>query len=649
MTRRVRSDDELWIRSEAIDSSIDGIAFASLDGRISSVNGAFLRLWGYDDEREVVGRPAVEFWRSPEAAAEVLSRTSEAGGAVGELEALRRDGTTFVAELSASIVRDAEARPVALMGSFIDVTARVRATEALREGEERLRQALRVADFGIFDHDQVADRIYWSPRQREIYGVGPDEEITLPLYMAAVYPDDRGRIGEAVRWAHDPASGGAFDVEHRITRRDGAIRWLTTRAQTFFVGEGATRRPVRTVGAVRDVTEVRLAEEERERLREQLGHAQRLESVGRLAGGVAHDFNNMLAVILGTVELIRGRLDGPAWLTADLVEIERAALHARDVTRQLLAFSRRQVISPRAVDLNELLASTRRTLARLIGEDVRLEVLPAPDLWPVRLDPFQVDQILVNLAVNARDAMPSGGRLTIETANVHLDEAYCRANAGFTPGDHVLLAVSDDGEGIPREVLPRIFEPFFTTKPVGRGTGLGLATVYGIVAQNGGTIHVYSEPGQGTSFKIYLPRMAEGEPADAAAAPRAAIPPGRTVLLVEDDEMVRRMVTGMLRALGVEVVACGGWRDALERAQRADLRLDLVLSDVVMPEMSGKALRDRILEIRPGLPVLFMSGYTPNVIVHHGVLEAGVRLLQKPFGQEELARAVAEALGAQHA
>ncbi|HVP67914.1 MAG TPA: PAS domain S-box protein [Anaeromyxobacteraceae bacterium] len=635
---------DLWIRSEAINSSLNGIAFATLDGTLTSVNAAFLRMWGYDQERDVVGRPVTDFWMAPEKAANILAAVGVGGECYGQLVGRKKSGEPFIAELSASMVRDAQGRPAALMGSFIDVTERTRAVAALQKDEERLRQAIRCAEIGIFDHDQVADVIYWSPRQREIYGVGPDEVITLAVYMEAVHPEDRPRIGEAVRRAHSPGGDGTFDVEHRITRRDGAVRWLTTRAQTFFEGEGQGRRPVRTVGAVRDVTESKLAEDERRRLQEQLAQAQRLESVGRLAGGVAHDFNNMLVVILGNVELLKRQVEGQASVLSDLQEIEQAAQHARELTRQLLAFSRRQVISPKALDLNELLSGRQRTLARLIGEDIQLAFLPAQDLWRVSLDPSQFEQILVNLVVNARDAMPRGGRLTIETANVRIDEAYCRLNAGFRTGDHVRLSVSDEGVGIDKETLPRIFEPFFTTKPLGKGTGLGLATVYGIVAQNGGVVHVYSEPGRGTTFKIYFPRLLAAGETGLTEEPLPPLPAGASVLVVEDDDMVRRVASSMLAGLGLRPLPCRGWKEALELASELENRIDILLTDVVMPEMSGRALRDRIWALRPGLPVLFMSGYTTNVIAHHGVLEAGLYVLQKPFSQAELAKALAGAL-----
>jgi PAS domain S-box-containing protein len=637
----------LTARLQALEASLNGIAVAALDGTLTYVNAAFVRMWGLGGPAEALGRPAPDFWAMPGQAAAVLGQVAAGAGWVGELEAVARNGKLFVVELSASMIRDGIGAPLALMGSFVDVTERTRAVAALRHGEERLRQATRVALMGIFDHDQRSDAIYWSPRQREIYGVGADEVITLKAFVEFVHPEDRERIAEAVLRAHAPDGDGLFDVEHRVVRRDGAVRWLTTRSRTFFEGEGegegAERRPVRTVGAVLDVTDAHQAQAERARLREQLEQARKMESIGRLAGGVAHDFNNMLAVILGNAELLRPRLRGDREGIDDLGELERAAQRARDITRQLLAFSRKQVIAPQPLALNDLLASLHRTLSRLIGEDVVLQFVPGRDLWRVELDPAQLDQIIVNLAGNARDAMPRGGKLTVETANVHLNEDYCRRNPGFQSGEYVLLAVSDTGVGMDRETRERIFEPFFTTKPKGQGTGLGLATVYGIVAQNGGMVHVYSEPGLGSTFKIYLPRL-RGE-ALAEPAPEASpMPtPGGTVLLVEDEPMVRRTTAAMLVALGYDVLAVASAVEALGLAAQPGTRLDLLLTDVVMPSMSGKELRDRLLRLRPALPVVFMSGYTTNVIVHHGVLESGLHLLQKPFSMEDLARVLAEA------
>jgi signal transduction histidine kinase/CheY-like chemotaxis protein len=383
----------------------------------------------------------------------------------------------------------------------------------------------------------------------------------------------------------------------------------------------------------------------RKQMEEQLMQARKMEAIGQLAGGVAHDFNNMLCVILGYTELIKSRLapDDPSF--REMLEIEKAASHSRDITRQLLAFSRKQMIAPRPINLNKLIANTETTLARLIGEDIELRFYPGKDLWQIKFDPSQIDQILINLAVNARDAMPDGGKLTIETANVSLDEAYCQDHREFRPGHYVLLTVSDNGVGMDPETLTHIFEPFFTTKDVDKGTGLGLATVYGIIKQNDGAINVYSEPGLGTTFKMYLPKIMKEDEIVEKAEEAAEDVATETILLVEDEEMVRGMTTAMLETIGYTVLVAETPSDALSMCEKKDISIDLLITDVVMPEMNGNELRDRINAIRPGVKTLFMSGYTSNVIVHHGVLDEEMYFIQKPFTLKDLQKKVHNALG----
>ena len=524
-----------------------------------------------------------------------------------------------------------------------DVAESRRAQLALQVSEERLRQAVRVAQIGFYDHDQRTDRLYWSAQQRAFFGLSADEPVSLGVFLELVHPDDHGIIASAVQRAHDPAGDGSFDVEYRTLRRDGVVRWLSNRGQTFFDGEGAARRPVRSVGAVIDLTERRAAAEEQSRLQAQLAHAQKLETVGRLAGGVAHEFNNMLQVILGSVELLRRSVPAGEG-SRSIANIERAAARARDLTRQLLAFSRKQLTSPAPVNLDTLIADTQAGLARLIGEDIELRFVPDGALWTATIDPAQVEQILMNLAINARDAMPEGGILTIETANVEIDAAYCRQHAGPGPGQYVQLAVSDCGIGMDKETLSRVFEPFFTTKDPGRGTGLGLATVYGIVDQNRGFITAYSETGRGTTFKVYLPRTVGQHAAVTPATEPTVRLGGGTVLLVEDDELVRRTTAATLEDIGYRVLAASGAAEALEFCQSAELAIDVVLTDVVMPGMSGRELSGRLESLRPGLKVVFMSGYTSNVIVHHGVLDSAVHFIPKPFRIGDLARKLRDVL-----
>jgi nitrogen-specific signal transduction histidine kinase len=384
---------------------------------------------------------------------------------------------------------------------------------------------------------------------------------------------------------------------------------------------------------------------ERKHLETQLLQSQKMDSVGRLAGGVAHDFNNLLGVITGYGELLAGRLPNDPQLKRYVNDILKAAARAAGLTRQLLAFSRKQVLQPRVLDLNAVVAEMEKMLRRLIGEDVQLITVFDESLEGVRADPGQMEQVLMNLAVNARDAMPRGGRLTIETANVDLDATYARSRPGVKPGPHVMLAVSDTGHGMEPEVLGHIFEPFFTTKEAGKGTGLGLATVHGIVKQSGGHIFVYSERGQGTTFKIYLPRVQAGKAAEAPATPPAELHRGsETVLLVEDEESLRRIVRECLEASGYSVIEARHAGQALELAEGRSAPIHLLITDVMMPGMSGSQLAAALTASHAETRVLYMSGYTDDAVVLHGVLAADVSFLQKPFTIDALARKVREVL-----
>jgi two-component system cell cycle sensor histidine kinase/response regulator CckA len=376
-----------------------------------------------------------------------------------------------------------------------------------------------------------------------------------------------------------------------------------------------------------------------------LQQAQKLESIGMLAGGVAHDFNNMLGVIIGFADLAMEKLDPVDPLHADLEEILKAAHRSADVTRQLLAFARRQTITPRVIDLNTTMGGMLRMLRRLIGEDVDLSWRPGAGLWPVKMDPSQLDQVMANLCVNARDAIAGVGTVTIETRNVSLDETQSAGGGDVVPGDYVLLAVSDDGRGLDKETLERIFEPFFTTKEIGQGTGLGLATVYGIVKQNDGFVNVYSEPGKGTTLEVYLPRHS-GEMVGAQVQPAPEIPPGRgeTVLVVEDEVSILQIAGRILDRLGYAVLTANTPGEAIRLAKTHAGDIHLVISDVIMPEMDGRKLVRHLLALRPDIKCLFMSGYTANVVAHRGVLDEGVHFIQKPFSAGELAVAVRAAL-----
>jgi PAS domain S-box-containing protein len=505
--------------------------------------------------------------------------------------------------------------------------------EQLREGEERFRTMTESAVDAVVTADAGGDIVSWNRGAREVFGYGAEEVLGTPLARLVPPPlrqateDGRERIAPS----HvTPAL--QRPVELQGLRKDGRVFPIE-----LSLARWETRRGAFLTVIIRDITE-------RRQLEEQFRQAQKMESIGRLAGGLAHDFNNLLTVIGGHAELLHGRLQPDNPLHRRVGLIQEAAGHAADLTRQLLAFSRKQVLAPQTLDLNGIVREVEPMLRRLIGEDIDLVTAPAPGLGAVKADPAQMKQILLNLAVNARDAMPQGGKLTIETDDVALDDHYARLHPGVPAGAYVMLAVSDTGVGMTEETRSRIFEPFFTTKASGKGTGLGLATVYGIVKQSNGAISVYSEPGLGTTFKVYLPRVADA--AEPAAAPAVAGVRGgsETVLLAEDNEMVRTLTCEILKRQGYTVVEARHGADALDIARRYHGPIHLLLTDVVMPEMSGPELVSRLAPIRPQMKILYMSGYTADAIDHQGMLDDGIEFLPKPVGVDTLVRKVREVL-----
>jgi two-component system cell cycle sensor histidine kinase/response regulator CckA len=522
-------------------------------------------------------------------------------------------------------IQDDHGRVLGLQGICHDITERKRSEAALLASDERFRYVTLATRDAIYDWTVETGAVWRNENYRQLYSahepMGDDER----WWEEHVHPEDRqrvlGTLAEALALRSQVWTG-----EYRFRRHDGSYARVIDRGYILYSPQG---KPWRMIGAMTDVSEFK-------RLEEQFLQAQKMEAVGRLAGGVAHDFNNLLTTILGHCELLMGAMPGPE--RAAVEEIQKSGQRAAALTQQLLAFSRKQLLQPQLLDLGVIVGDISTMLRRLIGEDIRLELELADGLWPVKADPGQMQQVILNLAVNARDAMPDGGTLRLGTANVELDEEFLRSHQGARPGAHVRLTIADTGVGMTAEVKRRLFEPFFTTKGLGKGTGLGLATVYGIVKQSGGYIGVESEPGQGATFTILLPREAgvPQEPARDPAEPRDCRGT-ETVLLVEDEEGVRRLAQRALESSGYRVLAARDGEEALAQAARHDGPLHALVTDLVMPGMNGSELAERLRQVRPGIKVLYMSGYAEDVLVRHNVAVSDLAFLQKPFGKRELA------------
>ncbi len=512
-----------------------------------------------------------------------------------------------------------------------------------KRGEETIARERILSDHIInslpqifYMFDDQGSLVRWNKKYEEVTGYSPEE--LLGMHPVDFFPEaSKEYISSRVQSVF--TSGEAFAEAPFLTKSGKQIPYLFTGRLTELDG----RQYLLGVGV--DMTDRKRAEVEKDALQAQLLQAQKMESVGRLAGGVAHDFNNMLGVIIGHVELAMMQVNPASPIKANLKEIQEAANRSANLTRQLLAFARRQTVAPKVVDLNNCVTGMLKMLQRLMGEDISLSWNPAADLWQVKIDLAQIDQLLANLCVNARDAIVGVGKVTIETQNTTFDESYCAVHKGFVCGEYVMLAVSDNGSGMNKDVIDHLFEPFFTTKRVGKGTGLGLATVYGIVKQNDGFINVYSEPGKGATFKIYLPRFV-GEAVEPTSECPSGPPKGsgETVLLVEDEAAILNVGKAMLEELGYTVLTAGTPGEALSQAKAHSADIRLLIIDVIMPEMNGRELSKLISQIKPGLKSLFISGYTADVIAHHGVLDEGLSFLQKPFSMNDLAYKVRETL-----
>ncbi|MBZ5526826.1 MAG: PAS domain-containing protein [Acidobacteriia bacterium] len=623
------------------DHAVVGIFQSTPEGRYLSVNPALARMWGYDSPQEMITTVS-DIGRQEYVVPgqrEEFKRLIEERGVVSdyEYEFYRKDGSRGWTRVNARVVRDARGKTLYYEGTDQDITEQKRAIDALRESEKRLSDAQRIARMGNWDWDIATNALYWSDEIYRIFGVQPQQfGATYEAFLGYVHAEDREFVDRSVHEAFQGRS--SYDIEHRVMRPDGETRTVHSQGNVFRDGSG---KAVRMAGTVQDVTE-------NKRLEAQFKQAQKMEAVGRLAGGVAHDFNNLLSVIMGYTDLAGGLIESgkPAAAADKISQIRRAAERGASLTRQLLAFSRRQMVHPQILDLNKVVSSSSEMLKRLVGEDVSVTFQPGKDPWLVKVDPGQIEQILMNLTVNARDAMPTGGRIVMETANIEADEHFVSQHPLMLPGAYVMLSFADTGAGIAPENLPLIFEPFFTTKETGKGTGLGLATVYGIVKQNNGSIWVYSEPDKGTVFRICFPK-AEGAETHLPAGANAEVRRGtETVLLVEDEAQLRDLTATLLEEGGYQVLRAENGPAALALAENSSARIDLLLTDVIMPGMSGVELCGQMQKMRPGIRILCMSGYTGDHLKPYGQFESEKTFLQKPFSQPILLKKVRAVLDA---
>jgi PAS domain S-box-containing protein len=645
VTERKRADEALRASEEQfrllLDSTAEGIYGLDVNGRCTFCNPAAARLLGYERSEHLLGEQVHALMHHtradgspyPQAACLIYQAFRRGDGTHVDNEVFwRADGTSLPVEYWSYPIRKGGG-VVGAVVTFVDVTERRRAQAALEESERRFRALIENNADAIALLAADGTIVHGSPATQAILGYTPEEFAGLNA-VSLVHPEDLARVRPQLAAGLRGPSRRVV-AEARVRHKDGTWR-LCEGTFANLLRDPAVRA---IVANYRDVTE-------RRQLEAQLRQAQKMEAVGRLAGGIAHDFNNLLTAILGSAELVLETLAPQAPERDDVGEIRKAANRAADLTRQLLAFSRQQVLEPVVLNANDLIQDLEKMLARMLGEDVELRFALARDLGNVRADPGQMQQVLMNLVVNARDAMPTGGALIIETANAELSDEYVELHQPVAPGSYVMLAVSDTGIGMDADVQARIFEPFFTTKEKGKGTGLGLSTVYGIVKQSSGYIWLYSERGRGTTFKIYLPRV--GAPAQPTARSRDAGPltGTETILLAEDDVLLRPVVNQVLVRLGYTVLSAGTAGEALDRARSHDGPIHLLITDVVMPGPSGRELARRLAEVRPDTRVLYVSGYTDDAIVHHGMLEPGLNFLQKPFLPAALARKVREVLDA---
>jgi PAS domain S-box-containing protein len=648
--KRIEKLDDARRLELLVEGVIDyAIYTISLDGVVVSWNSGARRLKGYE-RQEIIGKPYATFFTPEDQERGLPQLALQTAATEGRFEAegwrVRKDGSRFFALAVVDAVRDEDGELIGFAKITRDITERAETQRRLLESEARFRRLVdAVVDYAIFQLDPNGTVMTWNAGAQRIKGYEAGE--IIGQHFSRFYTKEDRAAGLPFRALEAAARDGRYEAEGWRVRKDGATFWA------LVVIDRITDETGNLIGyakVTRDITERLEAQRRLKETQEQLSASQKMEAIGQLSGGIAHDFNNLLMIVIGNLETaLRSASDLGGTrpnLERSLKNAMRGAQRASALTSRLLAFSRRQALDPKPLDVNRYLTGVADFLQRSLGEMVDVEVVGSVGSWKIEADPNQLEATLLNLAINARDAMPNGGKLTIETTNVFADEGYCRTNPEVTPGQYVLICVSDSGSGMPPDVVARAFEPFFTTKDVGQGTGLGLSQVYGFVKQSGGHVKIYSEPGHGTTVKIYLPRYTR----DAESAEETGDEllgegqEGEVILVVEDDPDLRAYLSEVLAGLGYQVTVAPNAQAALPILEQPARRIDLLLTDIVMPGMNGRDLARRAAELRPGLRVLYMTGYSRNAVVHHGRLDEGVELLQKPVTQTQLAARIRDML-----
>ncbi|MBN1568045.1 MAG: PAS domain S-box protein [Acidobacteria bacterium] len=633
----------------------DGVIVTDRNGKVTLMNPVAENLTGWKQD-EACGKPIEEVFNSFDELTRQridnpIRLVIEKGRATGFPDLvclLSRDGKEYPIKDSSAPIRNQDGDLIGVVLVFRDQTVERTAEKLLQTERDKLKESAALlnamsaaARIGGWELDVRTMKGVWSDEMYHIfdipYGQKPELADAVRLYY---HPDEQEKISRAIQRAIEKGEG--YDLEMRFISAKGRHMWVRAICKPV-VENGKT---VRLTGVFQDITGRKKAEEQRNQLQEQLQQAMKMEAVGRLAGGVAHDFNNLLTGITGYADLILSGLESDNPYYDDLKEIQKAAQSAVDLARQLLVFSRKKLIEPKIVNLNNLIYRLQRMLTRSIGEDIELKMLPYDQLGSVKVDPGQFEQILINLAINARDAMPDGGRLFITTANIDLDDPYCKTHPYVQPGPYVMLEVKDTGQGMSREVKNHLFEPFFTTKPKGRGTGLGLATIYGAVKQSGGSIEVDSEVGEGSTFRIYLPRVMDTpEQGERDLSYKLNMPGGaETILLVEDERIVRELAIKILKRLGYNILDAADGPQAIAIAEKYEDTIHLLMTDVVMPGMNGFQLAEHLIRIHPGMKILYTSGYTDDAAGSQRIIEDDLNFIAKPYSLQDLAQRIRELL-----